>query len=185
MRRSRAPDLTGEESTNDQGSNQIKTSTVQVHTDMPSLSGGSNGRCSGMPVSAARKIAGFGASRDLLALDLSPRVLHLALAGHHLRARTLRSPSPSPSLSRRLSRLRSRRATLRRSGVVRFRARSVHPIPITRSVLFGPNPWNILAPPSNYLSKKGFWATQPSVAPLSLVGRACRQAARGHQLWKA
>ena len=27
--------------------------------------------------------------------------------------------------------------------------------------LFGPNPWNILAPPSNYLWKRGFWATQP------------------------
>ena len=29
------------------------------------------------------------------------------------------------------------------------------------SGLFGPNPLKILAPPSNYLSKKGFWATQP------------------------
>ena len=34
-------------------------------------------------------------------------------------------------------------------------------ISIQDSGLFGPNPWNILAPPSNYLSKKGFWATQP------------------------
>ena len=32
---------------------------------------------------------------------------------------------------------------------------------IQDSRLFGPNPWTILAPPSNYLSKKGFLATQP------------------------
>ena len=32
---------------------------------------------------------------------------------------------------------------------------------IQDSGLFGPNPRKILAPPSNYLSKKGFWATQP------------------------
>ena len=32
---------------------------------------------------------------------------------------------------------------------------------IQDSRLFGPNPLNILAPPSNYLSTKGFWATQP------------------------
>ena len=32
---------------------------------------------------------------------------------------------------------------------------------IQDSRLFGPNPWKILAPPSNYLSTKGFWATQP------------------------
>ena len=32
---------------------------------------------------------------------------------------------------------------------------------IQDSSLFGPNPWKILAPPSNYLSNKGFWATQP------------------------
>ena len=32
---------------------------------------------------------------------------------------------------------------------------------IQDSRLFGPNPWKALAPPSNYLSKKGFWATQP------------------------
>ena len=32
---------------------------------------------------------------------------------------------------------------------------------IQDSRLFGPNPWKILAPPSNYLSKKSFWATQP------------------------
>ena len=32
---------------------------------------------------------------------------------------------------------------------------------IQDSCLFGPNPLKILAPPSNYLSKKGFWATQP------------------------
>ena len=29
------------------------------------------------------------------------------------------------------------------------------------SGLFGPNPWKVLAPSSNYLSKKSFWATQP------------------------
>ena len=33
--------------------------------------------------------------------------------------------------------------------------------PSQDSGLFGPNPWKVLAPPSNYLSKKGFWATQP------------------------
>ena len=27
--------------------------------------------------------------------------------------------------------------------------------------LFGPYPWKVLAPPSNYLSRNGFWATQP------------------------
>ena len=32
---------------------------------------------------------------------------------------------------------------------------------IQDSCLFGPNPWKVLAPPSNYLSKKSFWATQP------------------------
>ena len=32
---------------------------------------------------------------------------------------------------------------------------------IQDSRLFGPNPWKILAPPSNYLSTKGFWAAQP------------------------
>ena len=32
---------------------------------------------------------------------------------------------------------------------------------IQDSGLFGPDPWKILAPPSNYLSKQGFWATQP------------------------
>ena len=32
---------------------------------------------------------------------------------------------------------------------------------IQDSCLFGPNPWKILAPPSNYLSKNDFWATQP------------------------
>ena len=29
------------------------------------------------------------------------------------------------------------------------------------SVIFGPNPWKILAPPSNYLSNIFVWATQP------------------------
>ena len=33
--------------------------------------------------------------------------------------------------------------------------------PSQDSGLFGPNPWKILAPPSNYLSKNSFWATQP------------------------
>ena len=33
--------------------------------------------------------------------------------------------------------------------------------PSQDSGLFGPNSWKILAPPSNYLSNKGFWATQP------------------------
>ena len=33
---------------------------------------------------------------------------------------------------------------------------------IQDSRLFGPNPWKILAPPSNYQSNKGFSATQPS-----------------------
>ena len=32
---------------------------------------------------------------------------------------------------------------------------------IQDSRLFGPNPWKILAPPSNYPSNNGFWATQP------------------------
>ena len=32
--------------------------------------------------------------------------------------------------------------------------------PSQDSGIFGANPWNILAPPSNYLSNKGFWATQ-------------------------
>ena len=32
---------------------------------------------------------------------------------------------------------------------------------IQDSCLFGPNPWKILAPPSNYLSNNDFWATQP------------------------
>ena len=41
-----------------------------------------------------------------------------------------------------------------------------HPYPYPQfpsqdSGLFGPNPWKILAPPSKYLSTKGFWATQP------------------------
>ena len=31
---------------------------------------------------------------------------------------------------------------------------------LEESRLFGPNPWKILAPPSNHLSKKGFRATQ-------------------------
>ena len=32
---------------------------------------------------------------------------------------------------------------------------------LSDSGFFGPNPWNILAPPSNYLSKNDFRATQP------------------------
>ena len=34
---------------------------------------------------------------------------------------------------------------------------------IQDSRLFGPHPLNILAPPSNYLSKNDFWATQPLI----------------------
>ena len=33
--------------------------------------------------------------------------------------------------------------------------------PSQDSGLFGPNPWKVLAPMSNYLSNNGFWATQP------------------------
>ena len=29
------------------------------------------------------------------------------------------------------------------------------------SGIFGSSPWKVFAPPSNYLSQKGFWATQP------------------------
>ena len=47
------------------------------------------------------------------------------------------------------------------STITTLRCPTLHQIPITNSGMFGPNPWNILAPPSNYLFKKGFWATQP------------------------
>ena len=50
--------------------------------------------------------------------------------------------------------------------------------PSQDSGFFGPNPWKILAPPSNYLSTKGFLATQPLakyIATESLVmGTGCR-----------
>ena len=52
---------------------------------------------------------------------------------------------------------------------------------IQDSRLFGPNPWKILAPPSSYLSKKGFWATQPLEQILVAEFLLCELCVRGSQ----
>ena len=52
-------------------------------------------------------------------------------------------------------------ATEEGPGCVPARGAGYTQFAIQDSRLFGPNPSKILAPPSSYLSNKGFWATQP------------------------
>ena len=53
------------------------------------------------------------------------------------------------------------RQVSRRAALLRDVRLTYTQFAIQDSRLFGPNPWKILAPPSNYLSTNKFWATQP------------------------
>ena len=67
----------------------------------------------------------------------------------------------------------------RRCSCVGAKQRSYTQFAIQDSGLFGPNPWKILAPPSNYLSKEGFWATQPLEQILVAEFLLCELGVRG------